>query len=925
MGTAISGNPHLNRERSLISFYPRLIESFLTKCVTFWLLWCATDIAGAQSFNFSTLAGNAGYGSVDGSAANARFDFPTGVAVDASGVIYIADTQNSTVRTIDTSGNVQTLAGLAGHIGATNGAGPAARFKYPQGIASDSAGNIYVADTGNSIIRRINVAADVSTIAGSPGVVGSSNGINSAASFNLPCGIAVDPSGNLYVADTYNNIIRQIALIGTNWVVSTVVGSPGVIGSSDGINAIARFSQPLAMTVGNDGNLYVADTGNNSIRKIVRFGTNWVTTTLTNVSLPGGIAADTAGNLFVADSANDVIRKLTPAGGTWAVNIFAGAPGISGSTDGTTTARFNFPRGIAMDANAILFVADSFNNTIRQITPAGAVSTVAGTAGGTGSSDGSSTQARFDAPLGIAVDNVRNVYVADSKNNTIRQISPLGSVTTLAGSPTNLAGSIDGWITNATFNLPSALALDSNTNVYVADFFNNEIRRVSPVGAAWKVTTLAGRPGAVFHAAITNFGGFIANVFDSLTNLSSIVFSTKQNYTNFSGVLTNISNGKTNLTFVVTNTPTFTNIVRRQTNIIVLASNWFVLPTLSVSTVFSSSATFKNYSGALTNVTGGNTNITLVVTNVPFLTNVVNGKTQAVSLVTNFFTLPAAPQALDGLGTNALFYHPSGLALDSDGNLYVADGGSNGVRVIDPEGAVTTLAGSVGMYTLGNSMSTHAYSSSAVALDPAGNVFVTDTENNVIRKITPEGSAITIVGTPGFYGTADGTNSAARFASPNSIAIDAQTNLYLSDGLNHTLRKIFRSGTNWVVTTIAGKAPISGDLDGPDTTALFNNPGGIALDSSGNLYVADTDNNTIRFGQRVATSGPVALQISQSAGQILIRWPASAADFVLQTRSAIGPENPWLPVANIPVATGSDMVVTLNINGPAAYYRLRKP
>jgi sugar lactone lactonase YvrE len=196
---AKAGTPY----RLTRSIKPRsIMKSLLAKCISLGLLWWATDLAGAQSFKFTTLSGNAGYGSVDGPGANARFDFPTGVAVDASGAIYIADTQNSTIRRIDTSGNVQTFAGSPGIVGATNGIGTAAHFKYPQGIATDPAGNIYVADTGNSIIRKITAAGEVTTIAGSPGVVGSSNGVNSAASFNLPCGLALDASGNLYVADS---------------------------------------------------------------------------------------------------------------------------------------------------------------------------------------------------------------------------------------------------------------------------------------------------------------------------------------------------------------------------------------------------------------------------------------------------------------------------------------------------------------------------------------------------------------------------------------------------------------------------------------------------------------------------------------------------------------------------------------------------
>src|SRR6266446_2589763 len=202
-----------------------------------------------------------------------------------------------------------------------------------------------------------------------------------------------------------------------------------------------------------------------------------------------GVAVDGAGNVYVADSNNDTIRKITPAG---VVTTLAGRAGQVGSADGTgTNALFNYPTGVAVDGAGNVFVADQGNHTIRQITPAGVVTTLAGSAGQSGSADGHGSNARFNQPFGVAVDSGGNVYVADLQNQTIRKITSSGTVTTLAGSA-GQTGSVDGTGSAARFNGPAGVAVDGATNVYVADFYNFTIRKITPAGA---VTTLAGNTG----------------------------------------------------------------------------------------------------------------------------------------------------------------------------------------------------------------------------------------------------------------------------------------------------------------------------------------------------------------------------------------------------------------------------------------------
>lgn len=325
----------------------------------------------------SNWAGSAGvFGIADGIGTSARFSLVYGVALDASGNLYVADTSYNTIRKINAGGAVTTLAGLPGASGNADGTGSSARFNSPTAIAVDSTGSLYVVDTNNHTIRKITPAGAVSTLAGSPGLIGSADGIGSSARFNSPNAIAVDANGNVYVADTNNHTIRKITAGGT---VTTLAGVAGAGGYADGTGSAARFN------------------------------------------LPYGITATPAGALYVADTYNQRIRKIT-ADAT--VTTVAG-DGTAGAVDGVAAgARFNAPRGIAVDAAENLFVADEFNDTIRKIIPGGTVSTLAGVAGAIGSADGGGRIARFNRAAAIAVNASGKLYIGDTQNYTIRRAIP---------------------------------------------------------------------------------------------------------------------------------------------------------------------------------------------------------------------------------------------------------------------------------------------------------------------------------------------------------------------------------------------------------------------------------------------------------------------------------------------------------------------
>ncbi|HEU4887081.1 MAG TPA: hypothetical protein VFV49_04280, partial [Thermoanaerobaculia bacterium] len=428
----------------------------------------------------TTVAGAPGpCGWVDATGTAARFCGPRGVVADSSGNLFIADGSNFRVRKIALgTGAVSTWAG-DGLTGSVDGNGTAARFVNVQGIGRGPFGNLYVAEGNGHTIRKIDFAANVTTLAGLAPQTGSTVASGTDARFEYHTDTAVDSSGNVYISDTSNNTIRRINAGSTT--PNVFVGVTGFSDEIDGDVSTARFATPGGLTSDSSNNLYVADRNSNTIRKITpagdvttlagtkyTLGSDDGTGSAARFNNPGDVAADAAGNIYVADTGNHTIRKITPAG---VVTTLAGLAGFSGSTNATgSAARFTGPSSLAVGSDGNLYVCDQGNHTIRKVTMAGVVTTLAGSPGQEGGDDGTGTDARFRYPIGIAADGSGNLYVTSS-GSTVRRVTLAGAVTTIGGRH-NTTGTEDGTGSVARFSLMGGIASTSTGILYLVDLYS---------------------------------------------------------------------------------------------------------------------------------------------------------------------------------------------------------------------------------------------------------------------------------------------------------------------------------------------------------------------------------------------------------------------------------------------------------------------
>ena len=850
----------------------------------------------------TTLAGSSAVaGSADGAGGAARFDQPKGLALDGSGFLYIADANGCRIRRLQVSNNqVTTLAGGYQQPGSVNATGTAARFNQPAGLAFDaSGGRLLVADALNAQVRALNLATlAVTTLAGPPISRAATDGAGQSARFRVPRHLARDAAGNLYVADRDNHTLRKITPDGT---VSTLAGLAGTAATTDGTGAAARFNQPVGVAVTADGSfIYVSEAAGHVVRRVTSGG---VVTTLAGLAgssgaangtgaaarfnQPAGLALDAAGNLCVADFGNHAIRKINPSGGV--VTTFAGTLGSNGSADGAgaTTARLWFPFGLAADSTGNLYVADSFNQTVRRITSSGLVSTYAGAAGLNGSADATTaTSARFFYPYGVAVDASGRVYVADYGNHLIRRIDATGIVRTLAGTPGSFGGA-DGLASSARFRNPHGIAVtpDGGT-VFVSDTENSAIRRLAPLLVP-DITSPAAVSGTVAVASPTYtitatrfpllFGAINLPLGLALNTDTGAITGTPnqagiwdatltaENAAGIGSAAVRFTIAKGTATVELSNlsqpfdgtpkTPTFTT-TPPSLPVVFTYNGSGTAPSAYGTYALVATINHANYQGTATATfqisaplywsvstpatAGLSSPAGVAVASdgslyiADALRHVIYKRTTA-GVVSVFAGTLNTPGYVNATGTAARFNAPSALVFGASGDLYVSDTGNNRIRRITTGGVVSLLAGNGTFSNVVNGPGASAtfYLPAGLAIAPDGSLFVADAGNFVLRRITLPGGVVS---------TFDTNNGA--FDQPSGLAIAADGTLYVSDAGAHNIWRITPAG---IATRIAGSGfGVTGSTDGTDSNALFFSPRSIALGPDGNLYVTDSFNHTLR-------------------------------------------------------------------------------
>ena len=794
--------------------------------------------------NVSTFAGSGASGTTNGAAANATFTSPQGVAINSQGAIFVADAGR--IREIQ-SGAVSTLAG-GGTSANPDGLGASAYFGAPVGIAVNPVdGSLIVCDQTLNRVRRVTPAGLVTTIAGT-GTAGGNNGAGNVATFSSPTGVAVDAGGNIYVSETTGSRIRKLAFTGgdptqaANYTVSTVTGT-GAVGGTDGPDGVASFHAPYQLALDGNGGLYVADSGNNRIRR-VDVTTGAVTTIAgtgggSDIDANGAVATFNGprgitwlnGALFVSDYTGQVIRQLTLAPGAppssssnWTVQTLAGSPGSIGFNNGVgAAATFDCPVMLAASPGGSLFIADSFNHMIRRVTPPVGLLPVGVTTGSTTSAPvtlsdpdgfnaaiatgtqlpyllyggqlgaGATSQPRlwsFSVPTGVSafvftVTVVASTPVSSSLDSAVGAGSAFDYVRTLAG--IGVVGHVNGPEAGASFWSGGYLATDAAGDVFVADSGNDDIRRI---GANGIVTTVA---GATLTAGSANGTGDVAT-FDNPTGIAVSPDGSTVFVADFGN-----------------------NVIRR----IALTgydptvpSNWTVSTIVGVA----GSAGGNYVSPTTGDIAKINTPAGLAydpTDRVLYFTELTGNRVRKASLIGSdpsvahnwLVELVAGdasqvngnPGQVNGYFNNARFKSPNGLALDGTNNLYIADAGNYAIRKIGSGGIVETLAGGTSPgYVDGFATSAEFSGPADVAVDATGTVYVSDYENSLVRAVTALGQVTTVAGTGG-TGYQNGPGNSAQIAWPIGVALEADgTLLCISDG-GADIRAISRSFSNSTV------------------------------------------------------------------------------------------------------------------------------
>jgi sugar lactone lactonase YvrE len=672
--------------------------------------------------------------------------------------------------------NISTIAGgLGDGIPAIN-----TPLSIPYSTAVDGLGNIYIADMGNCRIRKVTASTGIiSTIAGN-GILGYGGDGGAATSANLyyPSGVAVDGSGNIYIADAGNNRIRKVSA--STGIISTIAG-----------NGTSGF--------GGDDSL----------------------ATSANLNSPSGVALDASRNIYIADGSNNRIRKVTASSGIISTVAGNGIDGYGGDDSAATSAKLNYPCGVAVDASGNIYIADRSNNRIRKVSAStGIISTVAGNGTqGFGGDDSVAVSAKLNYPYGVAVDGSGNIYIADVFNRRIRKVSAFsGIISTVAGNGTEAYGGDGSAATSANLSIPSGVSVDGSGNIYIADSYNNRIRKVS--ASAGIISTVAGN-------GRTSFGG------DGNVATSAILSAP-------GGVAVD---GLGNIYIV----DTYNYRIRK------VSASTGIISTVAGNGTYGyggddSAATSAKLNSPSGVAVDGSGNI--------YIADYFNHRIRRVAASTGIISTVAG-NGTEGYGgdgsaaTSAKLKGPSGVAVDGIGNIYIADTYNSRIRKITVStGIISTVAGNgTAAYGGDGSAATSAKlnSPSGVAVDGSGNIYIADAGNNRIRKVSASTGIISTIagnGTEG-YGGDDSAATSAKLNSPSGVAVDGFGNIYIADYSNHRIRKV--SAPNGIISTVAGNGTFGYEGDGGlATSANLSFPIGIAIEGFGNIYIANRERGRIQ-------------------------------------------------------------------------------
>ena len=653
-------------------------------------------------------------------------------------------------------------------------------------------------------------------------------GAATSAQLKGPTGVAVDNAGNLYIADQANNRVREVAA--ATGVITTVAGNgaQGFSGEGGAATSAAMYS-PTDLTFDSAGNLYISDNANNRVRKVT-IATGVITTVAGNgtagftgdgsaatgaeLNAPAGLAFDNAGNLYIADVTNNRIRQV--AAGTGVITTYAGngTGGFAGDGGAATSAQLNTPARVALDKTGNLFIADQSNNRVREVFQGtGIITTVAGngTAGFSGDG-GPGTTAAFDAPIGISIDGAGNLYISDFHNNRVRKLAITAN------------------------NFPS-------TTIGTSSVVQNILLQTTAAETITSINVPQSQGGKQEYSIGTITGCMIGGASNPAGTVCTVPITFTPAYPGRRWLPLQVVTSTGKINFGLTG----------------MGQGPLVALTPGIITTVAGNGTsgFAGDGGLATSaeINGASRQAFDSAGNM-YIPDLNNNRIRKVAAGTGIITTVAGTGTAGNLGdgglaTSAQLWMPGGVAVDSAGNLYIADSSNARVRKVNvATGVITTFAGNGTQGFSGDggqATSAELTAPADVTFDSVGNLYITDYTGCRIRKVAAGTGIITTVAGNGTcaYAGDGGAATSAELKFPDGVVIDSVGNLYITDQQNNRVRKV--DATTGIITTVAGNGTqgFAGD-GGPATSAKFFFPGGIAIDSANNLYIGDQGNNRIR-------------------------------------------------------------------------------